>query len=55
MKKKKLNLKKKPSILKILQNWIFRIGTILEAEKIPKTKKLLKLKVDVGIDIKNHR
>jgi len=29
-----------------------RIGTILEAEKIPKTKKLLKLKVDVGIDIR---
>ena len=27
-----------------------RIGTILEAEKIPKTKKLLKLTVDVGID-----
>jgi methionyl-tRNA synthetase len=27
-----------------------RIGTILEAEKIPKTKKLLKLKIDVGID-----
>ncbi len=27
-----------------------RIGTIIEAEKIPKTKKLLKLKVDVGID-----
>ncbi len=27
-----------------------RIGTILEAEKIPKTKKLIKLKVDVGID-----
>jgi methionyl-tRNA synthetase len=27
-----------------------RIGTILEAEKIAKTKKLLKLKVDVGID-----
>ena len=27
-----------------------RIGTILEAETIPKTKKLLKLKVDVGID-----
>ena len=27
-----------------------RIGTILEAEKIVKTKKLLKLKVDVGID-----
>ncbi|MCF6296798.1 MAG: methionine--tRNA ligase [Flavobacteriaceae bacterium] len=27
-----------------------RIGTILEAIKIPKTKKLLQLKVDVGID-----
>jgi len=29
-----------------------RIGTILEAEKVPKTKKLLKLKVDVGIDVR---
>ncbi|MDJ0647055.1 MAG: methionine--tRNA ligase [Flavobacteriaceae bacterium] len=29
-----------------------RIGTILEAEKVPKTKKLLQLKVDVGIDIR---
>ena len=29
-----------------------RVGTILEAEKIPKTKKLLKLKVDTGIDIR---
>ena len=29
-----------------------RIGTILEAEKIPKTKKLLKLTVDVGIDVR---
>ncbi len=27
-----------------------RVGTILEAEKVSKTKKLLKLKVDVGID-----
>lgn len=27
-----------------------RIGTILEAEKVPKTKKLLRLKVDTGID-----
>jgi methionyl-tRNA synthetase len=27
-----------------------RIGTILEAEKVAKTKKLLKLKVDTGID-----
>jgi len=30
-----------------------RVGTILEAEKVAKTKKLLKLKVDVGIDIRN--
>ncbi|ELR72371.1 Methionyl-tRNA synthetase [Fulvivirga imtechensis AK7] len=27
-----------------------RVGTILEAEKMPKSKKLLKLKVDTGID-----
>jgi methionyl-tRNA synthetase len=27
-----------------------RIGTILEAEKVPKTKKLIKLKIDTGID-----
>jgi len=27
-----------------------RIGTILEAEKVPKTTKLLKLKIDTGID-----
>ena len=29
-----------------------RIGTVLEAEKIPKTSKLLKLKVDTGLDIR---
>ena len=29
-----------------------RIGTILEAVKVPKTKKLLQLKVDVGIDVR---
>lgn len=29
-----------------------RIGKILEAEKVAKTKKLLKLKVDVGIDVR---
>ncbi len=29
-----------------------RIGTILEAEKIAKTKKLLKLKIDVGMDVR---
>jgi methionyl-tRNA synthetase len=27
-----------------------RIGTILEAERVPKTQKLLKLKIDTGID-----
>jgi methionyl-tRNA synthetase len=29
-----------------------RVGTILEAEKMPKTKKLLVLKVDTGLDIR---
>ncbi len=29
-----------------------RIGTILEAEKVAKTKKLLKLKVDVGLEVR---
>ncbi|WP_104734897.1 methionine--tRNA ligase [Hanstruepera ponticola] len=29
-----------------------RVGTILEAEKLPKTKKLLVLKVDTGIDVR---
>jgi methionyl-tRNA synthetase len=32
------------------QNMDIRISTIVEAEKVPKTKKLLKLKVDTGID-----
>jgi len=27
-----------------------RVGTIIEAEKVPKTKKLLKLKIDTGLD-----
>jgi methionyl-tRNA synthetase len=27
-----------------------RVGTILEAEKLPKTKKLLRLKIDTGLD-----
>jgi methionyl-tRNA synthetase len=30
----------------------FRIGTILEAEKMPKANKLLVLKVDTGIDVR---
>jgi methionyl-tRNA synthetase len=29
-----------------------RVGTILEAVKVPKTKKLLQLKVDVGLDVR---
>ena len=29
-----------------------RIGTILEAEKVPKADKLLKLKIDTGIDVR---
>jgi methionyl-tRNA synthetase len=29
-----------------------RAGTILEAERVPKTDKLLKLKVDTGIDVR---
>ena len=29
-----------------------RTGTILEAERVPKTDKLLKLKIDVGIDVR---
>ncbi len=32
------------------QGMDIRIGTIVEAEKVPKTKKLLKLKVDTGLD-----
>ena len=31
-------------------NMDIRVGTILEAERVPKTKKLLKLKVDTGFD-----
>ena len=29
-----------------------RIATVLEAEKVPKTQKLMKLKVDTGMDIR---
>ena len=34
------------------QKMDIRIATILEAERIPKTKKLLKLKVDTGADVR---
>jgi len=29
-----------------------RVGTIIEADKMPKTKKLMVLKVDTGIDVR---
>lgn len=29
-----------------------RVGTVLEAERVPKTQKLLKLKVDTGLDVR---
>ena len=29
-----------------------RLGTILEAERVPKTQKLMKLKIDTGIDVR---
>ena len=34
------------------QKMDIRVGTILEAERVPKTEKLMKLKVDTGIDIR---
>ncbi len=34
------------------QNMDIRVGTILEAESVPKTDKLLKLTIDTGIDIR---
>ena len=34
------------------QKMDLRICTVLEAEKVPKTKKLLKLKVDTGVDVR---
>jgi len=55
---KKANEKKEVSVSDAKENIGFedfmkmdiRIGTIMEAEKVPKTKKLLKLKIDTGID-----
>ncbi len=34
------------------QKMDIRIGTILEAEAVPKTKKLLKFKIDLGTDVR---
>ncbi|MDP2724162.1 MAG: methionine--tRNA ligase [Bacteroidales bacterium] len=41
---------KEPIEFEDLMKMDIRTGTILEAEKVPKTKKLLKLKIDTGID-----
>ena len=34
------------------QKMDIRVGTILEAERVPKTEKLMKLRIDTGIDIR---
>ncbi len=47
---KVLNTQKDEITFDDFTNMDVRIGTILQAEKMPKTKKLLKLQVDVGID-----
>ncbi len=57
-KSKADNKKNNPKVVEAKQNICFddftkldiRIGTIIEAEKVPKTSKLLKLLVDTGID-----
>ena len=33
-------------------SFLLRVGTIIEAEKMPKAKKLLVLKVDTGLDVR---
>jgi len=58
MKIKKDNLLREKKVKPFKENVSFeefqkmdiRVGTIIEAEKIPRTKKLLKLKIDTGID-----
>jgi methionyl-tRNA synthetase len=39
----------------IFKKWIYRVGTILTAQRVPKTDKLLKLTIDTGIDQRNRR
>ncbi len=46
----KLEPQKKPITFDDFTKLDIRVGTITDAEKIPKTKKLLKLQVDTGID-----
>jgi methionyl-tRNA synthetase len=50
--KKPLNPAKPAIPYEIFDQLDIRIGTILEAEKVAKTDKLLKLKIDTGIDIR---
>ncbi len=47
---KKVNPQKENISFEQFQQMDIRTGTVLEAEKIPKTKKLLKLLVDTGLD-----
>ena len=46
----KLEPQKKPITFDDFTKLDIRVGTITDAEKIPKTKKLLKLQVDTGLD-----
>ncbi len=58
MDSKKANEMENKTVEPVKENIIFddfvkmdiRVGTILEAERVPKTDKLLKLKIDTGID-----
>ena len=52
MKNAVVELQKETITFKDFTKLDIRVGTILEAEKMPKTKKLLKLKVDTGIDVR---
>ena len=47
---KELEPQKEITTFDEFQKMDIRVGTIIEAEKIKKSKKLLKLKVDTGID-----
>ena len=49
-KEVELNAQKNATTFPDFQKMDIRVGTIIEAEKVKKTKKLLKLKVDIGID-----
>lgn len=48
----KLEPQKEPVSYEEFSKMDIRTGTILEAEKVPKTQKLLRLKIDTGLDIR---